>query len=90
MFQEHPKDIFAKPGERVEFSVKTEPTASSYKWYFEETSISSDDQQFEGSAADTLIIKKCQLEYEGYFYCEVTDEFGGKYTSKDAKLEIGE
>ena len=88
MFQEHPKDILDKPGERVKFSVKTDSVVSSYKWYFKGTPISSDDQQFEGSATDTLIIKKCQLMYVGYFYCEVT-KFGGKYISKVARLKIG-
>ena len=91
MIQEHPKDIFGKLGERVEFSIKTNPIATSYQWYFNRIPISPNDQQYEGSATDTLIIKECLLECEvGFFYCEVTDKFGGKHTSKIAKLIIGE
>ena len=89
MIQEHPKDILNKPGERVEFSIKTDPLATSYGWYFDGTLISPDDQQYEGSTTDTLIVKECHIDHEGGYYCEVTDKFGGKYTSKEAKLEIG-
>ena len=86
---EHPHSIICEPGERAKFSVKTDPIATNYGWHFDGTPISPDDQRYEGSTTNTLTIKECQIEFEGEYYCEVTDRFGGKYKSKDAKLEIG-
>ena len=89
MILKHPNNIVCKPGERAKFSVRTDPIATSYRWHFDGTLISPKDQRYEGSKTDNLIIKECSVEYEGCYKCKVTDRFGRKYYSEDAKLEIG-
>ena len=69
--------------------VKTDPLATSYGCYFNGSFISPDDQQYEGSTTDTLVIKECHNECKGFYTCKVTDRFVGKYNSEDANLEIG-
>ena len=73
----------------MELSITTDPVATSYKWCFKELEISADDQQYEGSATNHLIIKKCLPKHKGAYNCMVTDESGKLYFSRAALLQIG-
>ena len=89
MFLHHPKDIETLPGSIEEFSVKTSKATMTYQWYFQEQPISSEDDDYGGSATDSLTIAKCLLKHKGAYKCVVTDVFGNKFTSESATLTIG-
>ena len=87
-FLEHPQDAVCKPGERVEFSIKTDPIVTSYSWNFENVPISADDQGYEGSETNLLVIKECQSKHIGVYNCTVSKENGDGFTSHNAMLKI--
>ena len=84
-----PKDILCEPGEKLEFMFETSPKANSYQWYFNESEISDEDQDYEGSTTEQLVLSKCLPKHKGFFKCVVTNDTGRSLASETATLMIG-
>ena len=84
-----PKDVLSEPGEKLEFTFETSPKANSYKWYFNESEISDEDQDYEGSTTEQLVLSKCLPKHKGFFKCVVTNDSGRSLASETATLMIG-
>ena len=87
-FVTHPKTTISEPGLRVELTVKTDPTAKTYTWYFEEKPIVVEADFYEGSTTDQLIIPKLIPRHKGVYKCIVTNESNERFTSMEATVKI--
>ena len=83
----HPRTTISEPGLKVELTVKTNPSAKTYTWYFEEEAIVEADF-YEGVTTDQLIIPKLVPRHKGVYKCVVTNESNERFTSKEATVEI--
>ena len=71
----------------VELTVKTDPTAKTYTWYFEEKAIVEADF-YGGVTTDQLIIPKLIPRHKGVYKCIVTNESNERFTSREATVKI--
>ena len=84
-----PKNTICNPGDKVEFTIKTSPTAQRHQWYLNGQEISNEDKDYEGSTTEHLLIVKCLPKHKGSYNCVVSFESDAPLTSKSATLKIG-
>ena len=82
-----PKDVCCKPGEEVVFTISTAPSATTYKWYFENQAISNPD--YKGHTSECLLISKFFPKHKGAYWCVAEDASGTQITSRHVILTAG-
>ena len=82
-----PKDVCCKPGEKVEFTISTAPSATTYQWYFKNQAISLPD--YEGQTSERLLVSKYLPKHRGAYWCVAGDGSGTQITSRHAALTAG-
>ena len=84
----HPKSTKGKPGSRVELTVKTNPSARTYTWYFKEKPIIEADN-YEGISTNQLVISELAPQHKGTYRCIATNDFNEECTSEKATITLG-
>ncbi len=82
-----PKDVSCKPGEEVELTISTAPSATRYQWFFENQAISLPD--YEGQTSERLLISTFLPKHKGVYWCVAEDASGTQITSRHATLTAG-
>ncbi|XP_064389835.1 uncharacterized protein LOC135337779 isoform X2 [Halichondria panicea] len=87
-FSIQPKDVCCKPGGKIEFTISTAPSATTYQWYYENQKISFPD--YEGQTSKRLLVSNFLPKHKGAYWCVAGDGSGTQITSRHAALTAGE